>query len=55
MYTYFPHPMDIHSNCICLFKVLSARAYSKIAFRQLCVVVCGRLVPNYGHIAGYLT
>ncbi|WP_394921762.1 DUF6783 domain-containing protein [uncultured Robinsoniella sp.] len=27
----------------------------KIAFCQLCVTLCGRLVSNYGRIAGYAT
>ncbi|MHA9741048.1 DUF6783 domain-containing protein [Robinsoniella peoriensis] len=26
-----------------------------MAFWQLCVTVCGRFVPNSGHVAGYVT
>ena len=32
-----------------------ARACLKIAFRQICVPVCGRFGPNEGRIAGYVT
>ena len=30
------------------------RACLKNAFRQMCVTICGRFVPNEGGIAGYV-
>nr|WP_308627532.1 DUF6783 domain-containing protein [uncultured Eisenbergiella sp.] len=30
------------------------RACLKIAFRQLCVTICGRFAPNEGIVVGYV-
>ena len=38
-----------------LKKYVDPRACLKIAFRQLCVTLCGRFGPNEGRIAGYVT
>ncbi len=32
----------------------ATRACLKKAFRQMCVTVCGRFVPNEGGVAGYV-
>ncbi|WP_394927528.1 DUF6783 domain-containing protein [uncultured Robinsoniella sp.] len=36
-------------------KHTCSRACLIIAFWQLCVTLCGRFVPDEGHVAGYVT
>ncbi len=38
------------NNKICFSYILLTRAYLKNAFCQMCVIVCGRFVPNEGRI-----
>ena len=37
-----------------IYDVMSVRACLKIAFRQLCVPLCGRFGPDEGGVAGYV-
>ncbi len=40
--------------CGALSPYACVRVCLKIAFRQLCVPLCGRFAPNEGGVAGYV-